>query len=78
MKSGWVTKKLGEVCETADRGMNSDGWQKRLHYRFALCPAPESRHTLALKSGFGARSASEVVTERFLQTIGVDLFGGAT
>ena len=77
MKSGWVTKKLGEVCETVDRGMNSDGWQKRLHYRFALCSAPESRHAWAMKSGSGARSASEVVTERFLQTIGVDLFGGA-
>ena len=59
------------------RGKNSDGLQKRLHYRFALCSALESRHELAMKRGFGSRSAGEVVTERFLQTVGVDLSGGA-
>jgi len=56
-----------KVCEMVVRGKNSDGLQKRLHYRFALFSAPESRHALAVKRGFGSRSASEVVAERFLQ-----------
>ena len=42
------------------RGMNSDGWQKGLHYRFALCSAPESRQAIGLVTFAGMLVATVV------------------